>query len=167
MPLLGSVLRHKESSPRVPLHRCFKCLYTGFPGSPELKNPSADARDTGSIPDLGGSPTPQLRPCTTAVDLCSRAQEPQLLSSRTLSVHFSSVPSLSRVRLCDSMACSTPGLPVHHQLPEFTQTHVHWVGDAIQPSHPLSSPSLPPLNLYQHQGLFKWVSSSHQVARVL
>ena len=62
---------------------------------------------------------------------------------------------------------TTPGLPVHHQLPEFTQTHVHWVGDAIQPSHPLSSPSTPSLNLSQHQGLFKWVSSSHQVTKEL
>ena len=61
------------------------------------------------------------------------------------------------------MDCSTPGLPVHHQLPELVQTHVHWVGDAIQPSHPLSSPSPPALNLSQHQGLFQWVSSSHQV----
>ena len=60
---------------------------------------------------------------------------------------------------------STPGLPVHHQLPEFTQTHIHRVGDAIQPSHPLSSPSPPALNLSQHQGLFEWVSSSHQVAK--
>ena len=57
--------------------------------------------------------------------------------------------------------------PVHHQLPEFTQTHVHWVGDAIQPSDPLSSPSPPAFKLSQHQGLFKWVSSSHQVAKVL
>ena len=64
------------------------------------------------------------------------------------------------------MVCSTPGLPVHHQLPKSTQTHVHWVGDAIQPSHPLSSPSPPTFNLFQHQDLFKWVSSSHQVARV-
>ena len=63
---------------------------------------------------------------------------------------------------------STPALPVHHQLPEFIQTHVHWVGNAeIQPSHPLSSPSPPTLNLSQHQGLFKWVSSSHHVAKVL
>ena len=59
------------------------------------------------------------------------------------------------------MDCSTPGLPDHHQLPEITQTHVHWVSDAIQPSHPLSSPSPPALNLSQHQGLFIWVSSSH------
>ena len=80
---------------------------------------------------------------------------------------FSSVQSLSRVLLCDHMDCSTPGLLVHHQLWEFTQTHVHWVGDAIQPSHPLSSPSLPALNLSQHQSLFQWVSSSHQVAKVL
>ena len=69
--------------------------------------------------------------------------------------------------LCDPMHCSTPGLPVHHKLLEFIQTHVHWVGDAIQPSHPLSSPSLPALNLCQHQSLFKWVSSLHQVAKVL
>ena len=60
------------------------------------------------------------------------------------------------------MDCSMPGLPVHHQLPEFTQTHVHWVSDATQPSHHLSSPSPPTLVLSQHEGLFKWVSSSHQ-----
>ena len=68
--------------------------------------------------------------------------------------------------LCDPMNHSTPGLPVHHKLPEFIQTHVHWVGDAIQPSHPLSSPSST-FNLPQHQSLFKWVSSSHQVAKIL
>ena len=62
---------------------------------------------------------------------------------------------------------SSPGLPVHHQLPESTQTHVHQVDDAIQPSHPLSSPSPPSLNPFQHQGLFQWVSSSHQVVKVL
>ena len=75
---------------------------------------------------------------------------------------FSSVQSLSRVRLCDPMNCSTPSLPVHHQLPEFTQTHVHRVGDAIQPSHPLLSPSPPTFNLSQHQGFFQWVNSSHE-----
>ena len=69
--------------------------------------------------------------------------------------------------LCDPMNCSTPGLPVHHQLPEFTQTHVHRVGDAIQPSHPLSSPSPPAPNPSQHQSLFQWVNSSHEVAKVL
>ena len=65
------------------------------------------------------------------------------------------------------MNCSTPGLPVHHPLPEFTQTHVHWVNDAIQPSHSLSSPSPPAPNPSQHQGLFQWVKSSHGVAKVL
>ena len=65
-----------------------------------------------------------------------------------------SVQSLSRVRLCDPMDCSTPVLPVHHQLLEFTQTHFHWVGDTIQPSHSLSSPSPPACNLSQHQGFF-------------
>ena len=69
--------------------------------------------------------------------------------------------------LCDPMDCSMPGFPVLHYLPELTQTHVHWVGDAIQPSHPLSSPSPPALNLSHHQGLFQWVCSSHQVAKVL
>ena len=83
-----------------------------------------------------------------------------------VSIQFSSVAHLCRT-LCNPMNHSTPGLPVHHQLPESTQTHVHWVGDAIQPSHPLSSPSPPALNLSQHQGLFKWVSSLHQVAKVL
>ena len=76
---------------------------------------------------------------------------------------FSSVPQ-SCLTLCDPMDCSTPGFPVHHQLPELSQTHVHWVGDVIQPSYPLSSSS-PAFNLSQHQGLFKWVSFSHQVAK--
>ena len=72
----------------------------------------------------------------------------------------------SRLSLCDPMDRSTPSFPVHHQLLELTQTHAHWVADAIQPSHPLPSPS-PAFNHSQHQGLFKWVSSSHQEAKVL
>ena len=84
---------------------------------------------------------------------------------------FSSVQFISVTQscptLCNPMNCSTPGLPVHHQLLEFTQTHDHWVDDAIQQSHPLSSPSPPSLNLSQHQGLFKWVNSLHEVAKVL
>ena len=83
-----------------------------------------------------------------------------------VSVQFSSVAQ-SCLTLCNPINCSTPGLPVHHKLPEFTQTHVHWVSDAIQPSHPLSSPSPPAFNFSQHQGPFQWVSSSHQVAKVL
>ena len=79
---------------------------------------------------------------------------------------FSSVAQLC-LTLCDPVNCSTPGLPVHHQLPEFTQTHVHRVGDAIQPSHPLSSPSPPSPNPSHPQGLFQWVNSSHEVAKVL
>ena len=82
-------------------------------------------------------------------------------------INQSSVQLLGCVRLCDPMDCSSLGLPVHHQILEFTQTHVHWVSDATQPSHPLSSPFPPAFNLSQHQGLFKWVSSSHQVAKVL
>ena len=88
------------------------------------------------------------------------------LNSAFSSVQFNSVTQ-SCPTLCDPMDCSMPGLSVYHQFPEFTQTHVHWVGDAIQPSHPLSSPSPPAFNLSQHQGLFKWVSSLHQVAKVL
>ena len=73
----------------------------------------------------------------------------------------------SCLTLWDSMDCSTPGLHIHYQLLEFTQAHVHRAGDAIQPSHPLLSPSPPAFNLSQHQGPFWWVSSSHQVAKVL
>ena len=79
---------------------------------------------------------------------------------------FCSVSQLCPI-LCNPMDCSMPGFPVRHQLPELTQTHVHWVGDAIQPSHPLSSPSPLIFHLSQHQGLFQWVISSHQVAKVL
>ena len=75
---------------------------------------------------------------------------------------FSSVAQ-SCLTLWDPIYCSTPGFPVHHKLPEPTQTHVHWVSDAIQPSHLLPSPSPPAFNLSQHQGLFQWISSSHQV----
>ena len=83
-----------------------------------------------------------------------------------LSVQFSSVTQ-SRPTLCNPVNRSMPGLPVHHQLPEFTQTHVHGVSDAIQPSHPLSSPSSPAPNPSQHQSPFQGVNSSHQVAKVL
>ena len=81
---------------------------------------------------------------------------------------LSSVQLLSHVRLFAApMDWSTPDFPVPHQIPELAQTLVHWVSDAIQPSHPLSSPSLPALNLSQHQGLFQEVNSLHQVAKVL
>ena len=90
-----------------------------------------------------------------------------LLPSKAVSwTRFSHSVTQSCLTLCNPMDRSTPGLPVHHQLPEFTQT-LHWVGDAIQPSHPLSSPSPPAFNLSQYQGLFQWVSSLHQVAKIL
>ena len=79
---------------------------------------------------------------------------------------FSSVTQLCPT-LCEPIDSGMPGFPVHHQLPELAQTHFHQVSDAIQPSHPLSSPSPPAFNLSQHQGLFQWVSSLHQVAKVL
>ena len=89
----------------------------------------------------------------------------QHLESSSL-VKFSSVPQ-SCPTLWDPMNSSTPGLPVHHQLPKLTQTHVHRDSDAIQPSHTLLLSSLSALNLSQHQGLFWWVNSSHEVAKVL
>ena len=81
-------------------------------------------------------------------------------------VQFSSVAQ-SGLTLCDSMNCSMPGFPVHPQLMKFTQTHIHRVSDAIQPSHPLSSPSPPAPNCSQHQSFFQWGNSSHEVAKVL
>ena len=99
-------------------------------------------------------------PCLRKLhDLC------QLLSQFS-SVQFSSVAQ-SCPTLCNPMNRSTPGLPVHHQLPDFTQTHVHRVSDAIQPSHPQSSPCPPAPNPSQHQSLFQRVNSSHEVAKVL
>ena len=91
----------------------------------------------------------------------SQSFGPQKVSQSVSSV------AQSCLTLCDPMNRSTPGFPVHHQLPEFTETHVHRVIDAIQPSHPLSSPSPPAPNPSQHQSLFQWVNSSHEVAKVL
>ena len=113
-----------------------------------------------ALQQVGSSQPRDLYPCFSTAGWFSTAEPPG-------KPQFSSVQSLSCVRLCNPMDCSTPGFPVHCQLPEFTQTHAHWVSDAIQPSHPLSSPSPPAFNLSQHQGLFQWVSSSHQVAKVL
>ena len=89
------------------------------------------------------------------------------LSPNKLLSQFSSACSVAEScsTLCDPMVCSPPGFPLHHQLLEFTQIHTHWVSDAIQPSHPLLFPSPLALNLSQHQSLFKWVSSSHQVPK--
>ena len=89
-----------------------------------------------------------------------------LLYLMLLKAQFSSITQ-SCPTLCDPMNRSMPGLPVHHQIPEFTQTHIHRVSDAIQPSHPLSSPSPPAPNPSQHHSLFQWGNSSHEVAKVL
>ena len=103
----------------------------------------------------------QSFPVSQVFSSCGQRLGPQIQHQ------FCSLQSLSWVWLCDPMNHSTPGLPVHHKLLESILTHVHWVGDTIQPSHLLLSPSPPSLNLSQHQGLFKWLSSSHQVAKVL
>ena len=102
--------------------------------------------------------------CPKLCVVCLLLSDLSLPRSFSWDNQFSSVTQLC-LTLCNPMNRSTPGLLVHHQLPEFTQTHVHRVGDAIQPSHPLSSPSPLALNLSQHQGLFQWVSSLHQVAK--
>ena len=101
----------------------------------------------------------------TADGDCSHEIKRHLLLGRKGMTNLSSVAQ-SCPTLCDPMSCSTPGLPVHHQLLEFTQTTVHQVGDAIQPYQPRSSPS-PAFSLHQKQGFFQWVSSLHQVAKVL
>ena len=109
---------------------------------------------------------PSIRLFSNELILLIRWPNHWAFSFNISSVQFSSVNQLCRT-LCDPMNCSMPGLSVHHQLLEFTQTHVYRVSDAIQTSHPWSSPSPPALNLSQHQGLFKWVSSSHQADKVL
>ena len=96
---------------------------------------------------------------TQAGELCSS-------HLRTLKYYSCSVAQLC-LSLCSPMDCSTPGFPVLHCLSEFAHTHVHWVGDVIQPSHPLSSPSRPALHLTQHQSLLQWVGCFHQVAKAL
>ena len=97
---------------------------------------------------------------------CSFYHTQQHHCESTQDNQLSSVPQLCPT-LCNPMDCSMPGCPVHHQLLKLTQTYVHWVCEAIQPSHPLSSPSPPAFNLSQHQGLFQWLSPLHQVTKVL
>ena len=132
------------------------------------------------LPLLGTSSTPRsplspylsqgLAPLLPALCISSwgflQHKTPLLLFLTLWYLQFSSVAQLCPT-LCDPMNRSMPGLPVHHQLPEFTQTHVYRVGDAIQPSHPLLSPSPLAPNSSQHQSLFQWVNSSHEVAKIL
>ena len=153
------------------LHAC----YGGFKDGSVVKNLPANAGDTGSIPGSGRSPggghgNPLQYSCLeNPMDRgAGQATVHGVTESQTwLSTHKYVQFSRSVSRLCNPMDCSMPGLPVHHQLLEFTQTHAHWVGDAIQPSHSLSSPSPPAFSVSQHQGLFQWVNSSHEVAKAL
>ena len=115
------------------------------------------------FPFPGHLPDPGIKLRSLALQADSLPSDPPRKPSL---LQFSSVIQ-SCLTLCDPMNHSMTGFPVHHQLPEFTQTHVHRVGNAIQPSHPLSSPSPPAPNPSQHQSLFQWVNSSHEVAKVL
>ena len=121
------------------------------------------------LPNPGIKPASPVNPALQADSLPTEPSG-RLSHPSTLGHHYShkfrSVTQ-SCLTFCDPMDCSTPGFPVHHQLQELAQTHVHQVGGVIQPSHPLLSPSPPAFTLSQHQGLFQWVSSSHQVAKVL
>ena len=129
-----------------------RCIYIdGFPGGSDGKASVYNEGDPASIPGLGRSPG---------------EGNGNPLQYSVQSVQFSSVAQ-SCPTLCDPMNRSTPGLPVHHQLLEFTQTHINRVSDVIQPSHPLLSPSPPAPNPSQHQSLFQWVNPSHEVAKVL
>ena len=161
----------------------------GFPGSSAGKESTCNAGDPDSISGLGRSPGKvngfllQYSGLENSMDCIvhgiTKSQTWQWTSLSCRYINFNTDNYMKQIILAfssvaqpcptlyDPMDCSMTGLPVYHQLPEFTQTHVHWVGDAIQPSHPLSSPSPPAFNLSQHQGLFEWVSSSHQVAKVL
>ena len=180
-----------QLSPSAPLHLDSSLLrwLLDFPGGSVIKNlpPSAvHKRDVGSISGSGRSPgggngNPLQYSClenpinreifpATLINKNESSQncDPANATNPPWWLLRSFVVSLlSCVQLCDPMDCSAPGFPFPQHLPEFAQTHVHWVGDAIQPSHLLSSPSLPAFNLSQHQGLFQWVGSLHLVAKVL
>ena len=145
-----------------------------FSGGPVVKTPHFHCKGHGYCTQSGSSTSCEMWPKKLKLEIkrwqghFSVFQKQFFLYYYIVnsSVQFSSVAQ-SCPTLCDPMNRSTPGLPVHHQLPEFTQTHVHQVSDAIQPSHPLSSPSPPAPNPSQHQGLFQRVNSSHEVAKGL
>ena len=119
-------------------------MYSGFPGGSDSKEAICNARHPGLIPGLERSPGEGNECCCSVTQSC-------LTHGRSL---------------CDPMDCSTPGFPVLHYLLQFAQTHIHCVGDAIQPSHPLSPPSPPALNLSRHHSLSQGVSSLHQVVNL-
>ena len=162
----GAILRMK---PKVALS-----VWWQRQGEPGARWPCRHLLGSGVPWILAADTLPQIVPCTHVLGLEPSQNPVWDLKPRGWdsnprgwdSVQFSSVAQSCPTH-CDPMNHSIPGLSVHHQLLESTQTHFHWVGDVIQPSYPLSSPSPPALNLSQHQGLFQWVSSSHQVAKVL
>ena len=154
----------------------------GFPGSSSGKESTCNVGDPGSIPGLGNpwGHGKSLQYSCLENSHGQRSMEGsspwgldtmQWLSTAQLNEIDKEISVISVTQscptVCDPMNRSMPGLPVHHQLLDFTQTHVHQVGDAIQPSQPLLSTSPPAPNTSQHQGLFQWVNSSHQVAKVL
>jgi len=159
-----NIPRHDAASRALHLLKFFLKCFSSRISRPVLSTPSLHSTVNSSC-RLLSPPYFNLIPVTLYFPLQLNLNTyPYLIY--VLFIQFSSVTQ-SCPTLWDPMNRSMPGLPVHHKLPEFTQTHVHWVGDAIQPSYPLWSPSPPSLNLSQHQGLFKWVSSSHEVAKVL
>ena len=123
------------------------------------------------LPDQGSNPCPPQWKCTVlTIGPPGNSQSVLIIiffNQQQISIYQIRSVAQSCPTLCNPMNRSTPSLPVHHQLPDFTETHVHWVSDAIQPSHPLSSPSPPAPNPSQHQSLFQWANSLHEVAKVL
>ena len=148
----------------------------GLPGGPVVKNPPAnagDARDAGLIPGLGRSPgggngNPFQYSCLENPHGQRNLEDFRHDWSDLACIHTNSYSSVFQLcpTLCNPVDCSIPGFPALHHLQELAQTQVHWVGDAIQPPRLLLTPS-PAFNLSQHKGLFQWVGSSHQVAKVL
>ena len=160
---LDVLVSHIHNIENIPLEEIMAPVFLGFPWWLSGKESAYNAGNLGLIPELGRSPAgghgnPLQYSCLE--NSMDRG------SWQATYIQFSSVAQ-SCPTLCKPMNHSTPGLPVHHQLLEFTQTHVHRVSDAIQPSHPLSSPSPLAPTPSQHQGLFQWVNSSPEVAKGL
>ena len=160
--LKNHLIKMKEDSEKAGLKLNIQNTKTMASGS--ITSWQSDGETVETVTDfiLGGSKITEDGDCSHEI------KRFLLLGRKVMTnlVQFSSVAQ-SCPTLCNPMNRSTPGLPVHHQLPEFTQTHVHRVSDAIEPSHPLSSPSPPAPNPFQHQSLFQWVNTSHEVAKVL
>ena len=156
-------------------------LIMGFPGGTVVKNLPANCKNPGSIPGSRRSPVvgnsnPLQYSCLENLHgqrsnwtYTHKPNNNNWPHASPFFKWFQSVKSLSHVQLFATLCwdCSTPGFPVYHQLLELAQTHVHCTGDAIQPSHPWSSPSPPAFSLSHHQGHFQWISSSHQMAKVV